>query len=97
MSELKMHPVYVGRQPIFDRNEKIIGFELLFRSGHTTVAEFYDEHAATHDLLRAAFVDIGIEQLVGQHQAFLNLTRAFFHNCRVPCDYIPRRNYSLLL
>ncbi len=75
-----MQPVYVGRQPIFDRTETIIGFELLFRGDNTESASVSDGDAATDELLRAAMVDIGIDRLVGEHLAFLNVPRQFLYH-----------------
>ncbi len=68
-------PVFVGRQPIFDAKGLIVGFELLFR-GESSVPTT-DEDAATSDLLRSIFVDIGVENLVGDRLAFINLPRHF--------------------
>ncbi|WP_018872180.1 EAL and HDOD domain-containing protein [Thioalkalivibrio sp. ALJ16] len=75
-----MQPIFVGRQPIFDDQEKLIGFELLFRAGHLDTASVTDGDLATSDLLRSAFVDIGLEHLVGEHLAFVNLTRGFLEH-----------------
>lgn len=67
---------FVGRQPIFDRSRRIVAFELLFRNApDADGAGVTDGSAATRELLRSAFVDIGIERLVGPHRAFINLTR----------------------
>ncbi|WP_018861992.1 EAL and HDOD domain-containing protein [Thioalkalivibrio sp. ALJ3] len=75
-----MHPIFVGRQPIFDAHEQLVGFELLFRAGNYNEATITDGDQATSDLLRSAFVDIGLPHLVGQHLAFVNLTRSFLDN-----------------
>ncbi|NKN31949.1 EAL and HDOD domain-containing protein [Marichromatium bheemlicum] len=72
-----MRPVFVGRQPIFDANAEIAAFELLFRAGHTDSAEINDADWATTELLRTAFVDIGVENLVGDRLAFINLSPRF--------------------
>ncbi|WP_018138644.1 MULTISPECIES: EAL and HDOD domain-containing protein [unclassified Thioalkalivibrio] len=72
-----MHPIFVGRQPIFDAHEHLVGFELLFRAGHRSEAAVTNGDEATSDLLRSAFVDIGLPHLVGPHLAFVNLTRSF--------------------
>lgn len=67
---------FVGRQPIFNRQRQVVAFELLFRSApDAEAAGVVDGTAATRDLLRSAFVDIGIDRLVGPHRAFVNLTR----------------------
>ena len=75
-----MQPIFVGRQPIFDDQENLIGFELLFRAGHLDAASVTDGDLATSDLLRSAFIDIGLEHLVGKHLAFVNLTRGFLEH-----------------
>ncbi|WP_018863537.1 MULTISPECIES: EAL and HDOD domain-containing protein [Thioalkalivibrio] len=72
-----MHPIFVGRQPIFDAHERLVGFELLFRAGHRAEAAVTNGDDATSDLLRSAFLDIGLPHLVGPHLAFVNLTRSF--------------------
>lgn len=69
--------VFIGRQPIFDREEKIVGFELLFRAGNSNEATVVNPDAATEDLLHTAIIDIGLDRLVGNHLVFLNLTPAF--------------------
>jgi len=75
-----MHPIFVGRQPIFDEREQVAGFELLFRSGHEDEARITDGDEATSDLLHSAFVDIGLPSLVGDRLAFVNLTRGFLEH-----------------
>lgn len=70
-------PVFVGRQPVFDRDDRIIGFELLFRDDRTPAQPLADPDAAAGEFLRSAIVDIGIETLVGEHLAFLDLPRHF--------------------
>ncbi|MBO8086319.1 MAG: HDOD domain-containing protein [Marichromatium sp.] len=72
-----MRPVFVGRQPIFDASAGIVGFELLFRAGHTDRAAIDDSDRATTELLRTVFVDIGVENLVGDRLAFINLSPRF--------------------
>lgn len=69
--------VFIGRQPIFDRQETIVGFELLFRSGYFNDAGIHHPDTATEDLLHTALIDIGLEHLVGNRLIFLNLTPTF--------------------
>lgn len=78
MSSGSSQPVFVGRQPVFDRADRILGFELLFRDDQASPTRSLAElDAAASELLRSAIVDIGIETLVGDHLAFLNLPRHF--------------------
>lgn len=69
--------VYIGRQPIFDRQLEVVGYELLYRSGNTQQAIFKDGNHATSVVISNAFLEIGLERLVGDKLAFINLTAAF--------------------
>lgn len=76
-----MDDIFIGRQPIFDRNLNIYAYELLFRgSGESFSANFRDGDSATSKVIMNAFVDIGLEKIVGPHFAFINLTRVFISN-----------------
>ena len=73
-----MHNVFVGRQPIYDRRLAVVGYELLFRAGGLSeTAEFADPDRASTQVILNTFLEIGLEQLVGDKPAFLNLTRGF--------------------
>jgi c-di-GMP phosphodiesterase len=67
--------LFVGRQPILDRSLDTIGYELLFRDGaEAGAAEFVDGDVATARVLMNAITEIGLDTLVGQRRAFVNLT-----------------------
>lgn len=72
--------VYVGRQPIYDRQLKVVAYELLFRtSSAQDAAEVLDGHLATTQVIVNTFLEIGLDQIVGPaHRAFINLPRQFF-------------------
>ena len=70
-------PVGVARQPIFDRSGKIVGYELLHRP-----MPIRDADAATANVIVRSVVDIGLEQLVGAHPAYINVTREFLLDFR---------------
>ncbi len=72
-----MPDVFVGRQPIFDRTLDVVAYELLFRSGGTNWADITDGEYATSQVVHDAFMEIGLESLVGSKRAFINLTRDF--------------------
>ena len=69
--------VYVGRQPIYDRELMVAGYELLFRDYNAEKANFVDGDLATSQVILNTFMEIGIERLVGNGMAFINLTRGF--------------------
>jgi len=70
--------VFVGRQPIFDAEMNLFAYELLFRSGENVGhAGVVDGDMATTQVMLNAFMDIGMDHLVGSQFAFINLTRRF--------------------
>lgn len=72
-----MQDIFIGRQPIYDRNLNVYAYELLFRSGLDNAAMFSDGDRATSHVINNAFLEFGLEKLVGRHRAFINLTRSF--------------------
>ncbi len=75
-SELTDH-LFVGRQPIYDRQIEVAGYELLFRSGRENRAVFEDGDLASTQVIVTAFMEVGLEHIVGSHRAYINLTRRF--------------------
>lgn len=70
-------PIQIGRQAIFDRDLRVYAYELLYRdaSGQNRIDD--GDRASSVTLLNA-FMEIGLDRLVGPHKAFVNLTRHFF-------------------
>lgn len=76
-----MSEIFIGRQPIFDRTLEVYGYELLFRSGEAMQhADVIDGDQATSQVMLNSFIDIGLNNLVGKHKAFINLTRYFLED-----------------
>ncbi len=67
----------VGRQAIHDVRGRVVAHELLFRTVGTDAADFADADAATAEVLVSAFTDIGLDELVGDHKAFVNVPLGF--------------------
>ncbi|MFW5909296.1 MAG: EAL and HDOD domain-containing protein [Thiohalospira sp.] len=72
-----MTDVLVGRQPIYRRNLDVYAYELLFRGHNDNEAGVTDGDRATSEVLYNTFVEIGVDEIVGRHRAFVNLTPAF--------------------
>ncbi len=72
-----MQDIFVGRQPIFDRNIKVYAYELLYRHAYVNYAEIHDQDAASSDVMANALLEIGLEAIVGPHKAFCNFARGF--------------------
>ena len=75
--------VYVARQPIFKKNKKIYGYELLFRGGMSNCFPDIDGDTATYKVLSNSFFSIGIEKITGHKMAFINFTQDLLLN-RIP-------------
>jgi len=75
-----MPDFFLGRQPIFDRDLSVMGYELLYRSGEQAHAGPLNGDQATSQVILNSMVEIGLPELVGRHHAFINLTRNFLLN-----------------
>jgi EAL and modified HD-GYP domain-containing signal transduction protein len=64
----------IGRQPILDRNEEVVAYELLFRSaGSRNMAEVANATHATASVIINALCGFGLERILGSHKGFINL------------------------
>ena len=72
-----MSEVFVARQPIFDRQLVVVGYELLFRDGDTTTANVSDPEGATASVVLNSFTELGLDRVVGTRQAWINVSRDF--------------------
>lgn len=82
---------FVGRQPIVDRDEKIYGYELLFRGGlNPNYAEFDSDSQATATVICNSMMHMDFKELVGKSRAFINFPEKFFYEMKDPCFH-PRQ------
>ena len=72
-----MKELYIARQPIYDKNMDLVGYELLYRGNKEDLAEIQDEAQATCDTIINSFMDVGIDNLVGSAQAYINFPKEF--------------------
>jgi len=69
--------VFIGRQPIMDAKEHIIGYELLFRhSADADTAVFEDDLKACSNVLINTMGDMDVQWLLGDKLAFINVNEA---------------------
>ena len=68
--------VYLGRQPILDRDGALNAYELLFRSGAHNYAEISDDAQATAQVVARTIGGIGVPAVLGRHRGFVNIDRA---------------------
>lgn len=67
--------VFVARQPIFDDQFKVFGYELLFRSGAVNAYDGTDSSRATSQVITTSFFTLDMQRVVGGKLAFLNFDR----------------------
>jgi EAL and modified HD-GYP domain-containing signal transduction protein len=78
--------VCVGRQPIYDRDRKVVAYELLFRRPGGNRAEVQDPDAATAQVILNSLVEIGLDKVSSGQPAFLNCTRYFLEHESFPAS-----------
>jgi c-di-GMP-related signal transduction protein len=68
--------LYAARQPILRRDSKLEGYELLFRNGpENRFDPGTDAEMASAATIEQGAASFGLDSLVGEHRAFVNMTR----------------------
>lgn len=76
-----MADVFIGRQPILDRNMNVFAYELKFHMGLNPNNETI---AATEQLLKKTEQEIGFSQIVGGHSAMMQLPKELIKLSSLP-------------
>lgn len=63
---------YVARQPIFNRKQRTVGYELLFRDGESNAFPAVEANKATCRLLVENYMAVGDNQATVGHRTFIN-------------------------
>ena len=76
LSARRMLDVFVARQPIFDRQDNLVAYELLYRGNPTEnrAAGVSVTQMATDTLVRT-LLSMGLDRVTGGKTAFINVTR----------------------
>ncbi|MBI1823579.1 MAG: EAL domain-containing protein [Nitrospirae bacterium] len=86
----------IGRQPILNRDEDLIAYELLFRSAASrTHAEFSDVTHASASVILNTLSGFGLEQMIGKNKAFINLDQKMLMGDAI--ELLPRERVVLEL
>ena len=73
-----MPAAFIARQPIFNRNLQVVGYELLFRGhGYTADALIDNPERATATVVLNTFTELELERIVGTKTAWVNVSREF--------------------
>ena len=69
-----MAEIHIGRQPIYTRNLNVYAYELMPHTASSNTHEHIKDDKSTSQVIINALIDIGINKLVGKHQAMITLT-----------------------
>ena len=81
-----LREVFIGRQPILDRDQGLAGYELLFRATKENAARIDGvaaRTAATADVICKAFAELGLANVFDHVRAFINVDALFLNG-----DYV---------
>ncbi|WP_026883790.1 EAL and HDOD domain-containing protein [Clostridium akagii] len=66
--------VFLARQPIFDSENRVVAYEILFRNSDNNFYTGSDGDSATLDVIVNTFYSLGVEYVTGGKKAFINFT-----------------------
>jgi len=72
--------IFIARQPIFDRQQQVYAYELLFRSSLENFFNHPDLDQASSKVALDSFFILGIDTITGGRKAFINVTREILVN-----------------
>lgn len=75
-----MDHLFIARQPIYNRTQAVMGYELLYRNDEINRANITDANQASCETILNSFMHIGIDNIAGSALAFINLPREFIVN-----------------
>ena len=71
--------VYLARQPIFDRRQKVVAYELLYRTSKDNYNPKKDGNLATSEVISSSFLNIGLDRISRRKNAFRGEQGDFRH------------------
>jgi EAL and modified HD-GYP domain-containing signal transduction protein len=80
MADIDPQEVFIGRQPILDRNQQTFAYDLLFRSSASdggNFARFLDGTEASATVAANAFTEFSVADALGPYQGFIKVDRDF--------------------
>lgn len=85
--------LFLGRQPILDRDQRLFAYELLFRNGQRNAADVLDGVQATATVIANAFTELGITDALGSCRGFINVDADFLFSDML--ELLPRESVVL--
>lgn len=72
--------IFLARQPIFDVDEGVFAYEILYRSGRSNAFDGTEGDKASSEVIVNTFQTFGIENLSNQKPVFINFTENLIHD-----------------
>jgi EAL and modified HD-GYP domain-containing signal transduction protein len=95
-SPIDSSDVFLGRQPILDRNQQLLAYELLFRSSSGVNAAnvaISDGVQATATVIANAFSELSVGDALGPYKGFINVDEDFLLSDTI--ELLPKDNVVL--
>jgi c-di-GMP-related signal transduction protein len=86
---------FLGRQPILDSRQEIIGYELLFRDTEINRSEYMSQNQASMSVIASAMAGFGFREVMGDKLGFINVTEEVLLSDMV--EILPREQTILEL
>ncbi|MDR2111847.1 MAG: EAL domain-containing protein, partial [Candidatus Accumulibacter sp.] len=80
MSETYSSQIFLGRQPILGREQQLLAYELLFRTGPIVtgnVSRVDDPARATATVIANTFTGLSVDETLGPYRGFINVDQEF--------------------
>ena len=69
--------MFIARQPIFDKNMNVYGYELLYRAGHNATSYQGSSAVSSTATVMIGLLELGLENIVEDRKAFVNFDYEF--------------------
>ncbi|MFA7239269.1 MAG: helix-turn-helix domain-containing protein [Sulfuricellaceae bacterium] len=93
--EKQADDIFLARQPILDRRQSIVAYELLYRSGISEHANIVNHLEASARVITYAFSDLGIGTALGRSNCYINVNSEMLMNSVI--ELLPCGNVTLEL
>ena len=67
--------VFIARQPIFDRDQQVVAYELLYRDSERNAAIIDDPDRATTSVFVNSFIELGLDRVLDRLPGYINMSR----------------------
>ncbi|MDH5479425.1 MAG: EAL domain-containing protein [Nitrosomonas sp.] len=87
-----MEGVFLGRQPILDRKQNLVAFELLFRvNDDSEVKEETNDLSSTANVIVNAYGQLGVQNVLNEQRGFINIDAELLMSdviLLLPCKHV---------